>query len=137
MIDRFIHIPGKELRFVFARAGGSGGQHVNKVNTKVTLLFDVISSQSLTLEQKQRIKSRLPGRVNRAGVLRVTSTRYRSQKANRDDAIERFAHLISFALKEKKNRKKTRISVSSREKRFQTKRHRSTVKQLRKKVQME
>ena len=133
-LNQHIHIPEKELKFVFARASGPGGQNVNKVNTKVTLLFDVDSSPSLSLEQKTKIKRRLAGRVSRAGILRITSVRHRSQKSNREDAVKRFAQLLSFALKEKADRKKTKVSRASRERRFQAKKHRGSVKQLRKKV---
>lgn len=136
-INQYIHIPEKELRFVFARASGPGGQNVNKVNTKVTLLFDVDNSPSLSLEQKGKIKRRLAGRVSRGGILRVTSVRYRSQKSNREDAVKRFSQLLSFAFKEKAGRKKTKVSRASRERRFRAKKHRSSVKQLRKKVRSE
>lgn len=136
-VNQHIHIPEKELKFVFARASGPGGQNVNKVNTKVTLLFDVDTSPSLSPVQKSKIKRRLAGRVSKGGMLRITSMRHRSQKANREDAVNRFAQLLSFALKEKAYRKKTKVSRSSRERRFQAKKQRSNVKKLRKKVRSE
>lgn len=136
-ISQNIYIPAKELKFVFARASGPGGQNVNKVNTKVTLLFDVDTSPSLSQEQKTKIRNRLSTRISRRGVLRVTAMRYRTQKANREDAVERFAKLISFALTEKPHRKKTKASRAARERRFQAKKQRSRVKQSRQKVTSE
>jgi len=90
-INENLHIPEKELKFVFARASGPGGQNVNKVNTKVTLLFDIVKSPSLTDVQKIKIRNRLSNRISNEGVLRVTAMRYRTQKANREDAVKRFA----------------------------------------------
>ncbi|MCK5195085.1 MAG: aminoacyl-tRNA hydrolase [Desulfobulbaceae bacterium] len=136
-ISQNIYIPEKELKFVFARASGPGGQNVNKVNTKVTLLFDVVSSPSLTEEQKTKIRNRLSTRISRGGVLRVAAMRYRSQKANREDAVKRFAELLSFALTEKPHRKKTKASRAARERRFQAKKQRSRIKQSRQKVTTE
>lgn len=136
-ISQHIYISEKELKFVFARASGPGGQNVNKVNTKVTLLFDVDTSPSLSQEQKAKIRNRLSTRISRGGVLRVTAMRYRTQKANREDAVERFAKLISFALTEKPHRKKTKASRAARERRFQAKKQRGRVKKSRQKVTSE
>jgi ribosome-associated protein len=136
-INQNMYIPEKELKFVFARASGPGGQNVNKVNTKVTLLFDVVRSPSLTDEQKAKIRNRLTNRISNEGVLRVTAMRYRTQKANREDAVKRFVELLSSALTEKPHRKKTKASRSSRERRFKAKKQRSRVKQSRQKVTSE
>lgn len=136
-INNRLQIPEKELTLVFARSSGPGGQNVNKVNTKVTLLFDVVSSPSLTEEQKTKIKNRLSTRISKGGVLRVAAMRYRSQKANREDAVKRFAELLAFALTEKQYRKKTKASRAARERRFQKKKQRGRVKQSRQKVTSE
>ena len=133
-VNANLDIPEKELKFAFARSGGPGGQNVNKVNTKATLFFDVDASPSLSDVQKEKIKRRLPGRISKEGILKVTSVRYRSQKANREDAVKRFALLISFALHEKTVRKKTKVSRGAKERRFQAKKRRGNVKQLRKKI---
>jgi len=136
-VNQNLSIPETELKFVFARASGPGGQNVNKVNTKVTLFFDIVKSPSLIDEQKAKIRNRLTNRISNEGVLRVTAMRYRTQKANREDAVKRFVELLSSALTEKPHRKKTKASRSSRERRFKAKKQRSRVKQSRQKVTSE
>ncbi len=130
-IKNGLEIPDKDLRFTFSRSSGPGGQNVNKVNTKVTLSFDLDGSASLTREQKSRIKKKLASRISRNGVLQVTASYHRSQKANRDAAIKRFSELMSMALTERRPRKKTRISKAAKEKRLKDKKHRSRIKQSR------
>ena len=93
-----IRIPLSELRFSFARSAGPGGQHVNKVNTRVELRFDLAAS-SLPVELRQRALARLGARLNRAGQLVVASSRHRSQGRNRQDCIERFGELMAEALR--------------------------------------
>jgi len=125
------HIPSTELTFKTSRSSGPGGQNVNKVETKVTLLFDLSNSPSLTDNETARIQAAMPGRINKDGVLRVTSSKYRSQSANREAATERFYGLILRALKPKKKRRKTRPSRMARQKRLDNKRKRSEIKRLR------
>jgi len=126
-----LEIPEGELEFVASRSGGPGGQNVNKVSSRVTLRFDVGHSGSLNEEQRTRIQRRLATRINKDGVLQVTSQRTRSQDLNRADAIERFAELLRAALREDKPRVKTRATRSSKEERLKEKRKRTTVKQAR------
>jgi len=123
-----VEIPEEELSFVFSRAGGPGGQNVNKVATRATLLFDVVGSRSLTPDQKDRIRARLATRVSRGGVLRVVCQTARSQAANRALAIERFAELLRSALKREKPRTATRVSDAEKERRLVEKRLRARVK---------
>ncbi|NVM21262.1 MAG: aminoacyl-tRNA hydrolase [Desulfobacterales bacterium] len=126
-----VSIPEEELRFTASRSSGPGGQNVNKVNTRVTLWFDVANSPSLSVEQKERILSCLETRVNKKGVLRVVSQRYRTQTANRETAVERFLELLREALEEEKPRQKTKVSQPSRERRLHDKRRRALIKQQR------
>lgn len=84
-----ISIAEDELKFSAARSSGPDGQHVNKVNTRITLWFDVGGSPSLNPDQKRRILSRLKTRISKDKRLRVVSQRHRSQAANREAAIER------------------------------------------------
>ncbi|MDH3603587.1 MAG: alternative ribosome rescue aminoacyl-tRNA hydrolase ArfB [Candidatus Tectomicrobia bacterium] len=124
-------IPEHELWFTTARSGGPGGQHVNKVNSRVTLWFDVVSSPSLSEIQKHSIRTRLATRVNRDGILRVVSQQHRSQTANRDTAIERFTALLRDALTEAPTRHKTRVTAAAKRRRLDEKKRRSQIKQRR------
>jgi len=78
-----LEIPDDELSFVTSRSGGPGGQNVNKLETRVTVRFDLAQSPSLSDEQRARIAERLATRVTRGGFLQVTSQRHRTQAANR------------------------------------------------------
>jgi len=130
-ITENIVIPLRELSFTFARSSKPGGQNVNKVNTRVSLIFDVINSPSLSAAEKTRIHQRLAGRINRQGLLRVVSYRHRTQAANRAATIRRFVTLLSEALHEAKPRKKTRQPRSAKEGRLAAKKHRGRLKRLR------
>ena len=122
-----------ELSFSFSRSGGPGGQNVNKVETRATLLFDVAESGSLSPEEKRRIRARLATRVNKAGVLRVISQKHRTQAANREEAVRRFVELLREALKEAPRRKKTRVTRAARERRLAEKKRRGRLKRERSK----
>lgn len=124
-------IPEKELTFTTGPSSGPGGQNVNKRDTRVTLSFDVAGSPSLTDEQRQHIAEALSTRINKAGVLRVSSQRHRSQAANRKAAVERFADLLADALSEDPERRPTRVPKAARRRRLEAKRRRSRVKRRR------
>lgn len=123
-----LDIPESELHFTFSRSGGPGGQNVNKVNTKVTLEFDVISSPSLTDEQKQKLLHRLGNRISKDGVLQIVSTQFRTQKANREAAQRRFVDLMTAALHERPRRKKTKVPKRIKEARLKAKKQRGVLK---------
>lgn len=112
----------KELIFNTSRSGGAGGQHVNKVATKVELQFDVDSSNSLTEDEKKLIFDKLKNRINNAGVLKLQSDTTRSQLKNKELAIERFLALIEKALTPKIPRKKTKPTKAAKEQRLNEKR---------------
>lgn len=130
-INDELAIPDEEVAFVTSRSGGPGGQNVNKLETRVTLRFDLAASPSLTEEQKARLGERLATRITRAGILHVTAQKHRTQGANRDAALERFAELVGEALREEAPRKKTRMSRAAKARRVEDKRRHSQRKRQR------
>jgi ribosome-associated protein len=132
-----IEIPGdifiNEDEFVFkvSRSSGPGGQNVNKLNTRVTLFFDVANCGSLSDFQKRRILTRLASRADKNGVLRVVSQKFRTQRANRRAAFERLKRLLIDALKTKPVRKKSKVPYAAKQRRLEDKRRRSMLKRQR------
>jgi ribosome-associated protein len=131
VINAALVIPESELTFRFSRSGGPGGQHANRSETRVELLFDVSRSPSLNEVQRATILHRLRGAIDGEGVLRLVSTSTRSQSANRADVSARFAALLSSALRPRKRRIPTRPSGAQRERRLREKRTMSSRKRER------
>jgi ribosome-associated protein len=130
-IDDNLAIPDEEVTFATSRSGGPGGQNVNKLETRVTLRFDLAGSRALSEEQKTRLRERLATRITRDGILQVTSQRHRSQGANREAAGERFAELLRENLREETLRRKTRPSRAAKARRLDAKRRQSRRKRER------
>lgn len=127
-INAEIFIPEHELSFTCSRSGGPGGQHVNKVSSRVTLWFDLAGSPSLSEGDKERLRQRLASRINQEGRLWLVARASRSQHDNRQAAILRFARLLAEALSEDPARHPTRVPARSRAKRLQDKRYRAHLK---------
>jgi ribosome-associated protein len=130
-ITKDIFIDENELVFKASRSGGPGGQNVNKVNTRVTLLFDVPGCDGLSDIHKQRLLTRLSTRADKNGVIRVVSQKYRTQNANRLAALERLQQLLREALKTKPVRKKTKVPERAQLRRLEEKKRRSMLKRRR------
>ncbi len=132
-ISKRFNIPDHEIHFTFSRSSGPGGQNVNKVNTKATLRFNLEATRAFPQEVKKKLRRRLSSRINQKGVITLSSDRFRSQRANREDVLQRFIRLLEEGLKEKPVRKKTTISQAAKERRLRQKHHRAKIKKARKK----
>ncbi len=126
-----LSVPEEEIAFATSRSPGPGGQHVNTTDTRVTLRFDVVNSKSLSQAQKRRIMERLATRISAAGVLRVVSHAARSQWANKQAALERFALLLRRALTPPKPRRATAVPRGEKARRLTEKRRRGETKKAR------
>jgi ribosome-associated protein len=120
-----------ELTFKTSRSGGSGGQNVNKVSTKVLLEFDVLNSKVLDEDQRAIIEFKLKNKINSEGVLQVVSQTERTQLKNKKIALEKFNLLISNCFLVRKERKATKVPNAVKEKRLNDKRIKSELKRWR------
>ena len=127
-------IPDEELEFRFYRAGGPGGQNVNKVSTAVQMRFDAKNSPSLNDYTRERLMKKAGSRLTLDGVIVITATRFRTQERNRQDAIERLEEMVAEASVRQAYRVPTKPTRSSKERRLKAKSTRSTVKSGRGKV---
>ncbi len=134
VINDRLAIPTSELEFRFSRSSGPGGQHVQRSDTRVELLFNVAASPSLTDEQRARIAARLGNQIDGEGVLRVVSSTTRSQLENREEAVSASRRCSPSALRQRKRRVATKPSAAAREARLTEKRVRSQHKAARRKV---
>lgn len=127
----------KELKFKAIRSSGAGGQHVNKVSTKIELTFDVENSLVLSEEEKILLKSKLSSKLTKESVLILTCNETRSQHKNKEIIIKRFLDLITKSLIKPKKRKQTKPSKAAVKKRLEYKKRASIKKTLRKKPDLD
>lgn len=130
---KLLHARGFEKEWIFkvSTSGGPGGQHVNKVATKVHLFFDVQNSIILNDEEKLALKEKLKNYLDKAGILQIQSQTKRSQLANKEVAIRRFFELLLVAFEPQKLRMPTKLSKVALQKRKTDKQYHSQQKQLR------
>src|SRR5690606_25672511 len=117
-----------ELKFKAVRSGGAGGQHVNKVSSKVELSFDLPASQGLSEVEKQRLQEKLDSRLTKEGALILQCDEARSQHKNKELVVKRFDDLLKTALHVPKKRRPTKPTRSSMEKRLKSKKRKAEKK---------
>ncbi len=124
----------KEVTFKMSRSAGSGGQHVNKVETKATVFFDLQNTQLFEIEIKDRLLEKLQKRLTKEGVLVIQCQKGRSALKNKKEALKRLHLLLIEAAQPKKKRKKSRTPAAVHRKRLDDKKRHSSKKSLRRKV---
>jgi ribosome-associated protein len=134
VINDSLTIPAEELDVSAVRGGGPGGQHVNKVASKVVIRFDVANSPSLTESQRQRLLDKLQSRLTKDGVLVLSSHESRSQAANRELLTQRFSEILAQALERPRPRRRTRPTRASKQRRIEHKKRRARIKRGRSRV---
>lgn len=131
VIQPGLTIPGTELTVAFARSGGSGGQNVNKVSSKVDLRWHPGESAVLHPDDRTWLLEKLGPKLSGDGALIVTSTLTRDQIKNREDALSKLALIVRAALIRPKRRRETKPSRGAKRRRVADKRHRSEIKRNR------
>jgi len=126
-----IVIPGRELEITASRAGGPGGQHVNKTSTRITVRWNINQTKALDEVEKFRVLNKLKNELTADGDLIIHAGSARSQLQNKKAALEQLAKRVYKALQVPKKRKKTKVSKTAKETRLKEKKQRSKIKQMR------
>ena len=127
----------KELKFKAVRSSGAGGQHVNKVSSKIELIFDLLNSSELLDEEKELLLKNLRPKLTKENILLLTCGESRSQHKNKEIIIKRFLKLLTNGLKVPKKRKPTKPSKSSIKRRLEKKKKQAYKKALRNKPEIQ
>ncbi|MDZ4129857.1 MAG: alternative ribosome rescue aminoacyl-tRNA hydrolase ArfB [Hydrogenophaga sp.] len=130
-IKNGIVIPEQELEITTSRAGGPGGQHVNKTDTRITIRWNVKNSTALSEKQKERVIENLGARLTEDGDFIINNSASRSQQQNKKMALSNLAQEIRKALHVPKKRIESTVSKAVKESRLRAKARRSTIKKIR------
>lgn len=130
-VNHAVIIPEYELEITTSRAGGPGGQHVNKTNSRVTVRWNVIKTNVFNPEQKQRIIEKLSSELTTEGDLIISSGASRSQLDNKKRALAQLAHKVASALHVPKKRMKSKMPTGAKESRLKHKKRHSAIKKMR------
>jgi ribosome-associated protein len=133
-INSSITLTDTEIELTFSRSQGPGGQNVNKVNSKVTIHWDLKHSTSIAAFIKRRIQSKQSNRINNDGKLVLSSQQHREQHRNREDCFQKLRVIIIEALKQRKTRRISRPTRASKQRRLDNKKkhsHRKSMRQQR------
>lgn len=130
-MNRRFSIPREELNFTYARSSGSGGQNVNKVNSKAVLRWNARETLALPSDVKHRFLARFGSKLTADGELLITSERHRDQGRNASDCIEKLHEMIQSVAVAPKKRKATKPTFGSKQRRLKSKKEHSEKKQNR------
>ena len=134
-ISTKISIPESEFDLHFSRSSGPGGQNVNKVNSKVVMYWPIAESSAVSQEVKDRFAAKFGHRMTQEQIVIITSDKYRDQKRNVEDCLEKLKEMLVEVLVPPKKRRATKPSRSSVQKRLSGKKADSDRKKLRKKIE--
>jgi ribosome-associated protein len=135
VVDSRVQIPVDELHFSFVRSSGPGGQNVNKVSTKAVMRWSPKRAASLPDDVQARFMKRFRSRITRDGDVVITSQRFRDQRRNAGDCIEKLRQMLAEVVSPPARRKRTKPSRSSHERRLQQKRARA-VRKLQRRIRL-
>lgn len=124
----------KEVYYKFSKSGGKGGQHVNKTETKVFLYFDYENSDTLSENEKKKIKQLATAFFSSEGHLMFYADNSRSREKNRDEVNKKLSNTLRSIFKKKKKRIRTKPTKASKEKRLKEKKQKGDIKSKRKKI---